>query len=114
MAFFFGLTSDRAIEDASLRKQEEVMFWRLFPSRSTSRGNPQRPRRRLRLETLEDRRLLAVTAGEQEFVYLLNLARHDPAAYAQEVDLGDDLSYVAPCPPLAVNEQLLAAVLQDR
>jgi hypothetical protein len=61
------------------------------------------------MESLEPRRLLAVTGLEQEFVYLLNRARHDPAAYAQEVNLGVDLSNVAPRWPLAVNDQLFAS-----
>lgn len=79
-----------------------------FRSRSASRAASRRPRR-LKLETLENRRLLAVSAGEQEFIYLLNRARHDPAAYATEVNLGVDLSSVVPRPPLAVNEQLLGS-----
>jgi hypothetical protein len=59
------------------------------------------------LETLEPRLLLAtVTAEEQLFVYLLNRARHDPAAYAQEVGLGNLLDGIAAQPPLAVNNNL--------
>ncbi len=78
--------------------------------RSTSCARaPRRRPRRLRLECLENRQLLAVSAGEQEFIYLLNRARHDPVAYATEVNLGVDLSSVVPRPPLAVNEQLLAS-----
>ncbi len=63
--------------------------------------------RLLRFEVLEDRRLLSALAEEQHFVYLLNLARHDPAAYQQITALAVDLSSVAPRPPLAVNEQLM-------
>jgi len=66
-----------------------------------------KPRSWVLLETLEPRLLLAtVTAEEQLFVYLLNRARHDPAAYAQEVGLGNLLDAVASQPPLAVNNNL--------
>jgi len=66
-----------------------------------------KPRSWVLLETLEPRLLLAtVTAEEQLFVYLLNRARHDPAAYAQEVGLGNLLDAVAAQPPLAVNNNL--------
>jgi len=51
--------------------------------------------------------LLSALAEEQQFVYLLNLARHDPAAYQRIAGLTVDLSGVAPRPPLAVNEQLM-------
>ena len=45
-------------------------------------GDAAAPRpRMLRFERLEDRLLLSVSAEEQQFVYVLNLARHDPAAY---------------------------------
>jgi hypothetical protein len=63
--------------------------------------------RPLRFEVLEDRWLLSASADEQHFVYLLNRARHDPAAYQREVALTVDLSTVAPRPPLAVNDHLL-------
>ncbi len=63
--------------------------------------------RTLRFETLEDRRLLSASADEQHFVYLLNRARHDPAAYQREVGLAVDLATVAPQPPLAVNDRLM-------
>src|SRR5262245_15690193 len=65
--------------------------------------------RLLTLEHLEARELLAVAAEEQLFVYSLNRARHDPAAYQQEVSLPVDLTAVAPRPPLAVNDHLLAS-----
>jgi len=39
-------------------------------------------------------------------VYLINLARHDPAAYQVEQNLPVDLSYVTPRAPLAVNQDL--------
>lgn len=63
--------------------------------------------RTLRFESLEDRRLLSVTAEEQQFVYLLNLARHDPVAYQREAELAVDLSSIVPRPPLAVNDRLM-------
>jgi hypothetical protein len=50
--------------------------------------------------------LLSVSAVEQEFVYLLNRARHDPVAYQAEENLPVDLSYVTPRGPLAVNDSL--------
>ena len=58
------------------------------------------------IERLEDRRLLAVTVIEQEFVYQLNRARHDPAAYAIEQGLSVDLSSVDARGPLAINPPL--------
>ena len=89
----------------------------------SSRGSA----RRLACEMLEDRRLLSVSpaigpidalsagsplsspvaAVEQEFVYQVNRARHDPVAYQIEQGLSVDLSYVTPRPPLAVNDSLL-------
>ena len=71
--------------------------------------------RTLRFESLEDRLLLSVTAEEQQFVYLLNLARHDPVAYQREAGLAVDLSGIAPRPPLAVNDRLMrsASVRSD-
>ena len=51
--------------------------------------------------------LLSVSAEEQWLVYLLNRARHDPAAYQNEAGLAVDLSQIAPRPPLAVNDQLM-------
>lgn len=68
--------------------------------------------RRLCFESLEDRLLLAVSAEEQHFIYLLNRARHDPAAYQREANVPVDLSSIAPRPPLAVNDQLLQAAGQ--
>ncbi len=63
--------------------------------------------RTLRFECLEARLLLSVSAEEQQFVYLLNLARHDPVAYQREVGLAVDLSGIAARPPLAVHECLM-------
>jgi uncharacterized protein YkwD len=65
--------------------------------------------RRLRLETLEDRRLLSVAPEAQALVYLLNEARNNPEAYARAQNLGIDLSTVAPQPPLAVDDDLFAS-----
>src|SRR5437762_1208744 len=88
-----------------------------WSTRSMSRTDLPRPffrrppftvRRTPSLERLEDRTLLSITAEEQSFIYLLNRARHDPAAYQQEAKLNADLSAVAPQPPLAVNDKLLA------
>jgi uncharacterized protein YkwD/predicted secreted protein len=67
------------------------------------------PHGRLALELLEERTLLSVAADEQQFIYLLNRARHDPVAYQQEAHLSVDLSAVAPRPPLAVNDTLEAS-----
>lgn len=72
-------------------------------------GRPACRERPLRLEVLEERALLSVSAQEQYFVYLLNRARHDPVAYQQEMGLSVDLSYVPARPPLAVNESLFAS-----
>lgn len=46
------------------------------------------------------------TADEMLFIYTLNRARANPAAYQQEVNLSVDLSGVQPRPPLAVNNNL--------
>lgn len=64
----------------------------------------------LRLECLEDR-LVPASIGpeEQLFVYLLNLARHDPVAYQQEQNLPVSLAGVAPQAPLAVNDLLFTS-----
>jgi len=66
----------------------------------------RQPHGTARFETLEERLLLAVSAEEQLFVYLLNRARHDPAAYAAEAGLAVALTDAAPQPPLAVNPEL--------
>jgi hypothetical protein len=60
---------------------------------------------------LEERIVLTttVTPEEQLFVYLLNLARNNPAAYQHAQNLSVDLSGVAPQPPLAVNNELFAS-----
>ena len=63
--------------------------------------------RPLRFECLEARLLLSVSAEEQQFVYLLNLARHDPVAYQREAGLAVDLSGIAPRPPLAASDCLM-------
>lgn len=63
--------------------------------------------RTLRFESLEARLLLSATAEEQQFVYLLNLARHEPVAYQVEAGLAVDLSSIVPRPPLAVNDRLM-------
>ena len=55
-------------------------------------------------ESLEPRLLLAVSAEEQMFVYLLNRARHDPAAYQTEAGLVVDLTGIPAAPPLAIND----------
>jgi hypothetical protein len=58
------------------------------------------------METLEPRLFLDVTPAEQLFVYELNRARHDPAAYATQAGLGVNFSAIAPSQPLAVNNDL--------
>ena len=58
------------------------------------------------LESLEPRLLLAVSLAEQEFVWWLNYARHDPPAYTLSPGLNADLASVAAKQPLAVNDQL--------
>jgi hypothetical protein len=60
----------------------------------------------VRFEPLETRLLLAVSGEEQLFVYLLNRARHNPAAYQQEAQLQTNLAGVAAQPPLAINNNL--------
>lgn len=74
-----------------------------------TKPRPSWQRRPLRVEPLEERALLSVSAEEQYFIYLLNRARHDPVAYQQEAGLNVDLSYVARQPPLAVNASLIAS-----
>jgi uncharacterized protein YkwD len=61
------------------------------------------------LEALEPRLLLAITGEEQQFVYLLNYARHNPAAFQKEYGLAADFSQVPARPPLAVNDKLFAS-----
>jgi len=61
------------------------------------------------VEQLEQRIALSVSAFEQEFVYLLNRARHDPVAYQNERGLSISLNSIAPRQPLALNLQLAAA-----
>lgn len=60
-------------------------------------------------EQLEPRLLLAITGEEQQFVYLLNYARNNPAAYQAEYHLAADLSQAPARPPLAVNDKLFAS-----
>ena len=71
------------------------------------RASRRECRRSIRLQPLEDRRLLAATAVEQDLIYLLNRARHDPVAYAAEQNLPVSLAGVTPRGPLAVNSALL-------
>jgi hypothetical protein len=66
----------------------------------------RRTTRRLCIEALEARELLAVSPEEQFFIYRLNRARFDPAAYQQEAGLPISLDTVAARPPLAVNTSL--------
>ncbi len=80
----------------------------MIPKKTVIGRDAAAPRpRTLRFESLEDRLLLSVTAEEQQFVYLLNLARHDPVAYQREAGLAVDLSGIVPRPPLAVNDRLM-------
>lgn len=75
-------------------------FFRARPRPRPSRVRP------LTLERLEEREVLSVTPEGQLFVYLLNRARSNPAAYQQEVNLPISLASVAARPPLAVNNDL--------
>jgi|GEM_PF-4581353 hypothetical protein len=52
--------------------------------------------------------MAGVVAG-QWFLYMLNRARHDPAAYQREQSLSADLSNVAPRQPLAFSDLLRAS-----
>lgn len=61
---------------------------------------------RLQLESLEDRRLLTASGLEQEAVYLINRARHDPAAYQSRQNLSVNISSLQSRPPLAVSPEL--------
>jgi hypothetical protein len=61
------------------------------------------------LEQLEARIALSVSGFEQEFIYLLNRARHDPVAYQVERGLSVSLGSITRRPPLAVNASLTAA-----
>jgi hypothetical protein len=61
------------------------------------------------VEQLESRIALTVSPFEQEFIYLLNRARHNPAAYQVERGLTIDLSSIAQRQPLAVNTRLTDA-----
>jgi autotransporter-associated beta strand protein len=71
--------------------------------------NPCRRASSASVEQLENRIALSVSAFEQEFIYLLNRARHDPAAYQAERGLSINLSSITPRQPLALNLQLAAA-----
>lgn len=79
------------------------MKFKTHNSRDTAAVRP----RGLCFEALEARLLLSVSAEEQHFIYLLNRARHDPAAYQRQAELPVDLSQLVPRPPLAVNDQLM-------
>src|SRR5262245_20045375 len=85
-----------------------VMMLRLF--RNLFRQNSRKiikPRQyRPTVECLEQREVMSVSGSEQLFIYLLNRARHDPAAYAQEQNLSVSLSGVEPRAPLALNNLL--------
>ena len=60
-------------------------------------------------EQLESRIALSINSFEQEFIYLLNRARHNPVAYQSERGLSINLSSITPRQPLAVNTSLTAA-----
>ncbi|MCY2986847.1 MAG: dockerin type I domain-containing protein [Planctomycetota bacterium] len=78
-------------------------------SRSAVWGLSGRRSRRPLYERLEERVMLSGSSESQEFVYLLNLARHDPAKFARDFGLSADLSQVAARPPLALNDLLSTA-----
>lgn len=50
-----------------------------------------------------------VADDEQLLVYLINRARHDPAAYQAANDLPPEVGKLAPCPPLAVQPHLFTS-----
>lgn len=60
----------------------------------------------LALELLEERQMLTGGSEAQYFVYLLNWARNDPAAFGEQFGLDVDLSDVAPGSPLAISDVL--------
>ena len=82
-------------------------------SQSSERlSNTQRSKKRCSsssFELLERRIALTVSNFEQEFIYLLNRARHDPVAYQQERALSISLSSITPRQPLALNAHLATA-----
>jgi YD repeat-containing protein len=61
------------------------------------------------LERLEERLLLSVSPASQEFIHLLNQARHDPARLARDFDLPVDLAQVPARAPLAIDDALSQA-----
>ena len=65
--------------------------------------------RRLQIEKFEDRLTMDISAAAAQLVYELNLARHNPVAYAQERGLSVSLSGITPRAPLAINDSLVAA-----
>ena len=65
--------------------------------------------RSLGIERLESRRLLATIQQTQLFLQRLNEARHDPAAYQVREAIPLNMSGIAPRPPLALNESLVAS-----
>ena len=77
--------------------------------RVDSRRQFRRFRRSVCFETLEDRRVCAISAQEQYFVYRINYARDNPVRYQTERELAVDLSYVTPRGPLAVVDSLFAS-----
>src|SRR5262245_6827553 len=72
-------------------------------------GYPRRASTLRGLEALEPRLLLAITGEEQQFGYLLNYARHNPAGFQKEYGLAADFSQVPDRPPLAVNDKLFTS-----
>lgn len=66
-------------------------------------------RRRLMIESLESRVVLAVSAEEQYFIYRLNYARDNPVRFQLEQSLPVDLGYVQAKPPLAIVDSLFDA-----
>lgn len=53
--------------------------------------------------------MLAASPEAEQFVYLLNLARHNPTKFASDFGLSADLSQVAARPPLALSDTLTEA-----
>ncbi|MFO0868024.1 MAG: CAP domain-containing protein [Pirellulales bacterium] len=53
--------------------------------------------------------IVAVGDEEQLLVYLINHARHDPAAYQAAQDLPPEVALIPPSPPLAVQPQLFSS-----
>ncbi len=86
------------------------------PSKVSRASRQRRSARRLErdstiapAEQLESRIALSINSFEQEFIYLLNRARHNPVAYQSERALSINLSSITSRQPLAVNTNLTAA-----